>query len=64
MLVGAQETVTEVIVGAAMKVPPPRTPQPVRMADKEAMTTSQTDKKQGFPELKVRTKVTIASLTF
>ena len=62
MLVGVQETVTDVIVGAAtMAVPEPPPPHPANRDDKIPTTASQTGQPQGFPEPKVRTKVTIAA---
>jgi hypothetical protein len=62
MLVGLQETLTEVIVA---EDPPPPTvlgpTQPATREDKIPITTSQTGQSQSFLEPKVRTKVTIAA---
>jgi hypothetical protein len=64
MLVGVQETLTEVIVGEDPPPPPllePPPPQPASKDDKIPMKTSQAGQPQGFLEPKLRTKVTIAA---
>lgn len=64
MLVGVQETLTEVMVGEEPPPPPLMElllVQPVIKDDKETMTTSRIGQPQGLPETDVRTNVTISA---